>query len=404
MSIHQSLNMITVAEAEKIILSNTRDYGTIHTPFQNALGSILAEHLYADRDLPPFNRVTMDGIAIKFDVFETGKRSYNIASTQAAGETPIIITDPDACIEIMTGAAMPPNLDTIIRYEDLQIENGIATITTEKIKKGQNVHLAGSDKQQGSSLVAPYQRITPAIIGIAASVGKTQLLVKKLPKVVIIATGDELVDITDTPNSYQIRRSNNYTIQAVLQQYGLQPAMLHIADNLEATKTILEQCLAEYDVILLSGGISMGKYDYIPKALEALNVKQLFHKVNQRPGKPFWFGTYNDSQLVFAFPGNPVSTFLGLLRYFIPWLKTSLGLPLTQNYAMLAEDVSFKPNLQYFLQVIISTTQTGQLIAQPLSGNGSGDFLNLVAANAFMELPADTENFFKGEVYSFISF
>jgi molybdopterin molybdotransferase len=142
----------------------------------------------------------------------------------------------------------------------------------------------------------------------------------------------------------------------------------------------------------------MGKFDYIPKALDELQVKKLFYKVQQRPGKPFWFGKF-ENKLIFAFPGNPVSAFLCLHRYFLPWLKNSLSIPPKNLYAILEEDVQFKPSLTYFLQVKLVTNGEGQLLAQPIKGNGSGDFSSLAEADAFLELPSDRDNFRGGEVY-----
>src|ERR1019366_808959 len=188
--------MITVAEAEKIILAHTKDYGTELVPFEQALGRVLAEDITADRDLPPCNRVTMDGIAIRYAAFENGTRSFRINAIQAAGEKPKEIEQPDECIEIMTGAALPDTTDTIIRYEDVEIKNGIATLNIETIKKGQNIHCKGKDKKQGETVVQANQVIDATVISMAVSVGKSVLSVKKLPKVVIISTGNELVDVT----------------------------------------------------------------------------------------------------------------------------------------------------------------------------------------------------------------
>jgi molybdopterin molybdotransferase len=254
-------------------------------------------------------------------------------------------------------------------------------------------------------VAAANQKITPAIISLAASVGKTELLVKKLPKVVIISSGDELVDAGDTPGTYQIRRSNNYTIKAVLSNHGLQSDMLHIPDNPEITEAEISKCLQKYDVILLSGGISMGKFDYIPRTLEALSVDKLFHKVSQRPGKPFWFGRHAAGAVVFAFPGNPVATFMCLHRYFLLWLNSMLGLPSKPPvYAVLTSDFNFKPELQYFLQVKLNFSKQGQLMANPIEGNGSGDFANLADTDAFMELPQNRSEFKKGESFQIWNF
>jgi molybdopterin molybdotransferase len=397
--------MTTVEQAEKIVLAQLRDYGSETVPFELALGFVLAENIKADRDLPPFNRVTMDGIAINYKAIEQGINTFHIKATQAAGDDPIGIEDTNLCVEIMTGAALHDSLDTVIRYEDLEIRNGLAAITISNIKKGQNIHFKGKDKHRGDVVAAAGQKVTPAIISLAASVGKGDLLVKKLPRVVIISSGDELVDVADTPNAYQIRRSNNYTIKAVLSNHNIRADMLHIPDDPEATQTQIRECLQNYDVLLLSGGISMGKFDYIPQALEDLRVDKLFHKVAQRPGKPFWFGRHADGALVFAFPGNPVATFMCLHRYFLLWLDATLGLqPNPPVYAVLGTDFSFGPALQYFLQVRLNSNKQGQLIATPIEGNGSGDFANLADTDAFMELPLEQNEFKKGKVYKIYDF
>jgi len=235
---------------------------------------------------------------------------------------------------------------------------------------------------------------------LAASVGESELRVKKLPRVVIISSGDELVEVEQTPLMYQIRKSNSYTMKAVLQQHAVDAAMIHTPDDPGITKQKIGFCLQNFDVILLSGGISMGKFDYVPKALEEMHITQLFHKVEQRPGKPFWFGKHENGVVVFAFPGNPVATFMCLHRYFLPWLNSALGLnakPAIQ--AILAEGITFNPKLKYFLQVKTQVNDQGQLMATPVEGNGSGDFANLADTDAFMELPLEKSEFKRGEVY-----
>ncbi|NOW95712.1 molybdopterin molybdotransferase MoeA [Mucilaginibacter sp. SG564] len=397
--------MTTVEEAEKLILAQLRDYGTESLPFEQTVGRILAEPIHADRDLPPFNRVTMDGIAVNYQSIISGILTFNIKATQAAGDEPAAIAYPDECIEIMTGAVLPASVDTVIRYEDVEITDGRALVKIQDIKKGQNLHLQGADKRNGDVLASIGRRITPAIIGLAASVGKTHLLVKKSPQVVIISSGDELVDVDQTPAPYQIRKSNGYTIKGALQKQGLEPDIIHIPDEPEITRQQIQHCLQNYDVLLLSGGISMGKFDYIPQALEDLDVKKIFHKVAQRPGKPFWFGAHGNGSLVFAFPGNPVATFMCLHKYFLNWLSATLNLAeQSAVYAVLAKDFQFQPALQYFLQVKLQSNPQGQLIALPIEGNGSGDFANLADTDAFLELPLERTDFKAGEVYRVLRF
>ena len=396
--------MVSVEEAEKIILSQCRDFGVERISFYDSIGRVLAENILADRDMPPFDRVTMDGIAINYAAFKNGNRLFQISDVQSAGEPAKNIHDDAQCIEIMTGAVLPPTTNTVIPYEDLIIENRIAKIITENVFINQNIHLQGKDKKQHDILVDANQLITPAILSVVATVGKSEILVKKSPDIVVISTGDELIDIEKTPTSFQIRRSNDHTILSILKQHSLQAELMHVPDNPDIITKTLQQCIERYDVILLSGGVSMGKFDFVPAALEKLHVEKLFHKVQQKPGKPFWFGTHANGTLVFAFPGNPVSTFMCLHRYFLPWLKTSLQLKQSNTFAILNEDFTFKPSLQYFLQVKLSVTENGRLIADPVEGNGSGDLANLPNTDAFMELPLEKIDFKKGEVYRIWSF
>jgi molybdopterin molybdotransferase len=397
--------MTTVNEAEKLILAQLKDYGTESLPFEQTMGRVLAEAIKADRDLPPFNRVTMDGIAVSYQAITNGINTFKIIAIQAAGEAPATISELDECIEIMTGAVLPASVDTVIRYEDVDINNGLASLKITDIKQGQNLHLQGVDKKQGDVLAPAGQMITAAIISVAASVGKAELLVKKMPRVVIISSGDELVPVNQKPALYQIRISNSYTIKAVLQQHALQPDIIHIPDDPDVTRQQIEHCLQNYDVLLLSGGISMGKFDYIPQALEDSAVEKVFHKVAQRPGKPFWFGRHGNGAVVFAFPGNPVATFMCLHKYFLNWLRAVLGLQeQSPLYAVLDKDFQFLPPLQYFLQVKLQSNPLGQLTALPIEGNGSGDFANLADTDAFLELPLERSDFKKGEVFKALRF
>lgn len=394
------MDFVTVAEAEDIIGRNLKDYGVEEIPCHQALGRVLAENLYADRDLPPFNRATVDGIAIKSEAYHRGVRSFSIEQVQAAGEEPKDIDHKEGCIEIMTGAAVAGSLDTVIRYEDISIENSIAAIGEIPVFAGMNIHARGKDKRQSDLVAEAPTVISPELLGLAASIGRVRLKVKKLPRIVIISTGDEMVPPESTPTPYQLRRSNGLVIRSALEKYQIKADTLHLNDDKILIQNTLSTCLENYDILLMSGGVSMGKFDYVPTALESLGVEKLFHKVKQRPGKPFWLGSFRGKQLVFAFPGNPVSVFMCLNRYFLPWLEKSLGLS-GPGYvrAMLDKDISFKPAIQYFIQVRLHISDKGLLMASPFDSNGSGDYSNLIYAQAFMELPSDREEFKKGELF-----
>ncbi len=394
------MSFISVSEAESIILNSVRDYGVEQISLEKARGRVLASNICADRDLPPYDRVTMDGIAIRYTDLQKGNKQFEVIATMAAGDSPVDISGDSECIEIMTGCAMPSSVDTVIRYEDVSIVNGVATLKIDTVKAGANVHRRGTDKQQGAPVVNANSLVDATVINMAASVGAVSLPVRKLPRVVIVSTGDELVDIDEQPTPWQVRRSNVYAIKAVLQEYCINAELLHISDDKTTVDEEISNCIRAYDVVILSGGVSMGRFDYVPNALKNAGVTQSFHKVRQRPGKPFWYGQHNDEHTtVFAFPGNPVSAFLCLHRYLIPWLRSSLHLQQKATVAVLKHDISFVPKLQYFLQVFIDVDNDGVLVATPVAGNGSGDFSNLLVANGFLELPEGKDEFKRGEKY-----
>ena len=398
--------MISVKEAKRIILNSTQDFGVEEIPFLKSVGRILKEEIFADRDFPPFNRISMDGIAIDFNAFQNGQRTFKVEGIQAAGSEQITLRNSANCLEVMTGAVLPKNTNAVIRYEDVVIKNGVATIQIGAVKDFQNIHPKGKDQKVGDLLIEPNKLISAAEIGILATVGKSFVKVAKLPKVIIVSTGDELVGVDEIPLAHQIRRSNVFTLVSLLERLQIPAETTHITDNKPVLKQKIETYLQEYDVLLFSGAVSKGKFDFLPEVFEELAVDKLFHKVAQRPGKPFWFGQFEDVRLslsksIFAFPGNPISTFVNCLAYFYPWYHKSVGLELKEETAILTEDVTFKPNLDFFLQVKLSD-KFGHLLATPIKGNGSGDLASLVNADAFVQLPKGETEFKKGENFPVI--
>ena len=392
--------MINVEQATQIILNHTVSFENEVLPLEESVGKYLREPLEADRDFPPFDRVSMDGIAIQHQIFEKGQRLFQIEGIQAAGSEKKILNEEKNSIEVMTGAILPQNTDAVIRYEDTAINNGKAKILIEQVAHFQNIHAKGIDRKAGEVIVVAGKKISPAEIATAATIGKTHLKVARLPKAALISTGDELVDIATTPLAHQIRKSNIYALQASMKEWGMESQAFHLVDDKARIKTQLSNCLDTYKIIVLSGGVSKGKFDFIPEVLEEIGVKKLFHKVRQKPGKPFWFGKAANGHLIFALPGNPVSTFMCAYRYIYPWLKASLGLAAFDSlHAVLAKDFTFQPNLAYFLQVKINYLSNGSIEAIPIPGKGSGDLANLNDADGFLELPADKNVFKKGETY-----
>ena len=390
--------MISVEEATELVHSEHWAPSIEHISIFQSLGRVLAQDVFADRAFPPFDRVMMDGIAIRKSDFDNGVREFEISGLLPAGSASMKLPEGSFCLEIMTGAVMASNADVVIRYEDIEIENGRAKVVIDQVSHFQNIHAQESDRKIGSLLIPASTSIGPAEVGVLATVGVSEVPVLSLPRVLIVSTGDELVDIGETPLPHQIRKSNVHMLESLCDSYGLASKRIHLTDNLDEIVDSLRKEFAHTDVVLLSGGVSKGKLDFLPEALEILGIKKLFHRVAQRPGKPFWFGR-NQGLTVFAFPGNPASTFMCAKRYFEPWLRTSIKMKSADGFAVLTEHFAFKPNLQYFLQCKTETKSDGMSYAAPVPGQGSGDLANLIDADSFMELPAERANFEAGEAF-----
>ncbi len=377
--------MISFAEAYNLVLDHSQDYGIETVSIKQAIGRVLAVDIFADRDFPPFDRATKDGIAINYNAIENGRRAFNIKAVVAAGQRTYQFLEEDHCVEIMTGAVVPYEADTVVMYEDITIEHGIANINT-LAKRGQNIHDKGSDKKKDELVINKGTKITAAEIGVLAAVGKANVEVKKLPRIAVISTGNELVEVEDHPLPYQIRKSNSYTLYASLYEEKIEPLLLHLSDDKDMIRQKLSYVIQEMDVLLLSGGVSKGKFDFIPKVLEELAVEKVFHGVLQRPGKPFWFGVNKDTNtVIFSFPGNPISTFANYHIYFRPWLQKSLGLPISKVEVFLEEAITISGSMTRFLGVKIRWVD-GLLKAKLIRDNGSGDLTSLSRSDGFIKL------------------
>jgi molybdopterin molybdotransferase len=390
--------MISVEDALNLILKQKRDFGTEKVDLLDCVGRVLAETVVADRDFPPFNRVTMDGIAINSVSFAKGIRTFAVEKVQAAGDTQQSLGDDGNCIEVMTGAVLPENTDAVVPYEQCEIVNGKATVNAEQVGRMQNVHLKGRDGKAGEVLIEKYQKITPAMIGVMASVGLNNVEVLRMPKMAICSTGDELIPVSQKPELHQVRLSNVYVLSAALQTFGIKATSQHIPDNAERMSGEIAALIENYDVVMFSGAVSKGKFDYLPAVLEKLGMEQIFHKVAQKPGKPFLFGRCKNETLIFGYPGNPVSTFVCYQKFFKPWLFKSLNIEPQKITASLYKDVKFAPCLSYHLLVNLVSTN-GHLQAIPVEGSNSGDLVTLMQADGIITLPADKDVFKQGEVY-----
>lgn len=392
--------MISVQEASQIIFSHPWKPVIEYVDLDHSLGRVLAEVVIADRDFPPFNRVAMDGIAVRFTDLQRGVRRFQKSGIAVAGQPAVKHIHADSAVEVMTGAILPEGADAVIRYEDLRADDDFFTVLTNEFKAYQNVHRQGGDAQKGEALLTTGHRITAAEIPLLASVGCTRVGVYSLPTVAVVSTGDELVEPDQQPLIHQIRSSNGYALSAGLQELGIYCQRFHIGDQEEQLQNRIEKIINDFEVIILTGGVSKGKLDWVPGAMKIAGIEKHFHQVAQRPGKPLWFGTKNE-KIVFALPGNPVSVFLCLYKYIRPWINHSLKIPDRQMSAVLEKDFSSEIPLTHFLQVRV-LEENGARYATPVPGGGSGDFANLRLIDGFIELPPNAGKCLAGQAFPYI--
>jgi molybdopterin molybdotransferase len=343
----------------------------------------------------------MDGIALDSRALSGGGRAFRIQATQAAGDAPLTLGAAAECIEVMTGAVLPAGCDSVVQIEQVSIAGGHAELAPDaRIEPGQNVHRRGSDTRQGALLLRAGQRLRAPEIAIAASAGMARVRVASQPMLAVISTGNELVEPGEPVLAHQVRRSNAYAILSALRDHGFQRvADDHIRDDPDELRERLRFHLETHDVLVLSGGVSMGRFDLVPKVLGELGVRTIFHKVAQRPGKPLWFGVANSGAAVFGLPGNPVSTLVCLARYVLPALRGSLGQsPDRVQRTALGAPVTVTPALTYFLPVRLEQDDWGRDWAVPAPTNGSGDFTGLAGTDGFVELPPGPNTYAKGFV------
>ena len=402
--------MIGVAEAEaqlfawadRILAADSNGQVNFDVmPLAGARSALVSDELVADRDFPPFDRVTMDGIAVRFSDIRDGMQHLRIAGVQAAGTPPLQLQAPGDCLEVMTGAVLPVGADTVIRYEDLEISKGIAHVQAECIPTvalGQNIQPRAAECAARTTLIAPGKVWRSPHWALAASVGKVNLRTRRQLRISILATGDELVPPESVPCPHAIRASNPFALAAALRDHGFEAVTTGIVgDDPSALVDELGENLGQLDACILTGAVSAGKFDHVPATLRQLGVTEVFHRVRQRPGKPLWFGVSGTGTLVFALPGNPVSALVGCYRYVIPTLRRRLGYsPVTSCLqAELAEGIRSNPSMTCFIPVVECDRGSALRTVRPLKSLagagghslGSGDLVALAQSDGFVECP-----------------
>ncbi len=343
--------MIPVATAKKIIQENTIPLGSINLPLLQALGMVLSADIFADLDIPAYPQSSMDGYAFLYNNYQPGN-ALKINGEMQAGADAMISCLPGQAIRIFTGAAVPEGADTVVMQEKVIIENEALLIEDEKIVAGSNVRPKGSEIKAGELALAKGTVLSPAALGFLAGIGITHADVFKKPAVSIIVTGKELQQPGQPLNYGQVYESNSYTLIASLQQLNITEVQLFWADDEPGLLTdILSTALNQSDVVLLTGGVSVGDYDFVLQAAANCDVQQQFHKIKQRPGKPMYFGT-TENKLVFGLPGNPSSVLTCFYEYVTPALQQLSSKPASTKIlkAPLSKAIKKTAGLTHFLK------------------------------------------------------
>jgi molybdopterin molybdotransferase len=371
-------------------------------PLEQCIGQILRQDVYAERDNPPFDRVCMDGIAIASVALGSGVRNFTIESVQAAGAPAIALSRAENAVEVMTGAMLPAGTDCIIPMEEYELVGDVVSLKAGvQGEPYRNVQRRGEDSQPGVPMLKAGTLLGAPEIAVVASAGLAAVQVGKQPRFMVVSTGDELIEPGRPIEEHQVRRSNAYAIVAALRRRGFEHVNNdHILDNEGMLRDRLARHLYERDVLILSGGVSQGKFDLVPKALKSLGVEEVFHQVAQRPGMPLWFGIGPGGQAVFGLPGNPVATLVCLIRYVIPAMSAAMGARRSapELIALATPVKKMSKPVAHFLPVRVEYNNLGHAVAAPRPPNGPGDFLALTAADGFVELPPQAEPYPEGFV------
>jgi molybdopterin molybdotransferase len=388
--------MITVPEALQLVLANAKRYPSETVGIEDALGRVLAENVLADRDYPPFNRAAMDGYAFRFQDWENGVRQFHIAETLFAGHAYRGEIPEGSCIKIMTGAATPAPLDCIIQLELAKQEGDSVAFPEATPKHWNNIAKQGDDCKATDIVLKKGTRLSPPDIGILAVLGKKNTQVMALPKVAIISTGNELVPLGMPANLVQIRDSNTYALQALFKAWGIVVSQKIMAKDEPAHLAKAVKEVLDFDIVVLSGGVSMGDADYVPKILAENEVEKIFHKAKLRPGKPIWFGLSPYKGAVFGLPGNPLSCQVCFKLFIEPYLATCFGLPILQEQYPLALSRKKKVKLDEIFPVKL---EGGKL--HPILFNGSGDVTSTLGSTGIAQHSIEKEDLETGEVVNY---
>ena len=397
--------MIELKKAQEIVTKNLHPLEPRDTPLAESVGLVLADDVTADADLPPFDKSAMDGFAVRASDLSQVPAELKVIENIPAGYQPKKTIEAGECSRIMTGAPLPGGADTVVMVEDTEpaTDDRIRVLRAPDPKS--NICYRGEDVKRGSVVVKRGTIIRPVEVGLLATFGVSLPRVHRRPRVAVLATGDEVVEVNQKPSPGQIRNSNSYSLSARIRMLGIDAEYLGIAsDHPDNLKVAIKKGM-ERDIFLISGGVSMGDYDLVPGIIKTLGVDILFEKVNVKPGKPTVFGKY-EQRPVFGVPGNPVSSLVITELLVIPAIKAMMGwsqpLPETMR-ATLAGPLSHKGDRPSYRPVFLKQ-EVDHWSASTGEYHGSADISGLSLGNALAKMPVDRKRMEIGEVVEVIPF
>lgn len=396
--------MISVDEALSIVQNTAEPLPPQTIAVEEALNYILAQDIIADRPFPPYNRVSMDGYAVKSADFTHSVAKLKIANKIGAGEDFKGELKAGEAIKIMTGASCPKGADAVVKIENSEIDSDFVKLTEPEIKPGLNLAMKGEDTPAGKILLKKGTRLTAACIAVCASTGNAKVQVYRKPTLRVISTGTEIVSSDQSPLDHQIRDCNSYTVRSLSSAMGVKAEFMGIGKDDKAILSKLIKKGLEADILVLSGGVSMGDFDYIPGLLAEAGVEKLIHKISIRPGKPVWFGKTDNGTYVFGLPGNPVSVQVTFKLFAETLIKKLCGYSSPEPYFLmmpLSETIYNNNEREYFIPARLDIKE-GKTVITPVQIKGSGDFSNLAQSQGLIRCPIDTKLIEAGSIIHFL--
>lgn len=386
--------MISVKEALSTILASIKSLGIEKVGILDSLGRVLAEDIIANRDHPPWDNSAMDGYTLIYDDIKKASNKtpaiIKVTGEIPAGRLPTMKIRQGEAVKIMTGAPIPEGADTVVRVEDTKLSGDMVSVFKQG-EKGDNIRRRGEDVRSGDIVIEKGKSIRPAEIGMMASVGRAFVYVYQRPRAAIMSTGDEIADLDEEISPEKILNSNSYALRSLVMETGCIPTLLGIArDNKEDLTRRLKDGLSA-EAILISGGVSMGDYDFVKDVLAEMGMEMKFWKVSMKPGQPLAFGTIKGKP-VFGLPGNPVSAMVSFYQFARPALKKMGGhkaLYLNVIDAITDEDLEKKAGRTHFIRAIIDV-KDGIYHARSTGDQGSGILTSMVKADGLIVIPEES--------------